>query len=178
MTDKLLAADIVELLGRGGLAIPEHAEDSESSLSLAPASYSALRDPQGAEQLGRELAASLQGFEPTAVLIWQVPYDVVLGFVVARELEVQAIRSYDLEGLVGFDGKFDDEGRLVVVGDIFREAEPVRAMHSLAEQHHHQVVAAGSLLAVEGPGTEELERLGVPLVSLIDLEAVRGGSSI
>lgn len=178
MTEELLAADIIELLGRGGLAIPEDDEDPESSLGVALATYSALRDPHGAEQLGRELARSLHGFEPTAVLIWQVPYDVVLGFVVARELEVQAIRSYDMEGLVGFEGKFDDEGRVVVIGDIFREAEPVRAMHSLAEQHHHQVVAAGSLLAVEGPGTEELERLGVPLVSLIDLEAVRGGSSV
>lgn len=178
MTDELRAVDIVELLGRGGLTIPEHEGDSESSLGAVLAIYSALRDPQGAEQLGRELARSLRGFEPTAVLIWEAPYDVVLGFVVAREIEVQAIRSYDLEGLVGFEGKFDGEGRVVLVGDIFREAEPVRAMHSLAEQHHHQVVAAGSLLSVEGPGTEELERLGVPLVSLIDLEAVRGGSSV
>jgi hypothetical protein len=178
VTDELRAVDIVELLGRGGLAIPEHEADSESSLGAALATYSALRDPQGAEQLGRVLARSLESFEPTAVLIWQFPYDVVLGFVAARELEVQAIRSYDLEGLVRFEGKFDDEGRVVLVSDIFRQAEPVRAMHSLAEQHHHQVVAAGSLLALEGPGTEELERLGAPLVSLIDLEAVRGVSSV
>lgn len=154
------------LLGRGGLIVPE---PEEGSLTLTLPRYNGLQHPDGAEQLGSELASSLREFDATALLIWEGPQDLVLAYVVARELGVHAIRSYDRDGLVGFEGDFLPEGRVVLVADAFREAEPIRAMCALARHQGQEVKAAGALIAVPGQGTQELQRQGVQLVSLISV---------
>jgi adenine/guanine phosphoribosyltransferase-like PRPP-binding protein len=173
-TNRLPTATIVELLSRGGLSAPTPDTGSTPATPMALPKYNALQDPRASEQLARDLAEELRRYDPAILLIWQAPHDIVLGFVVARELGISAIRSYDLEGLVGYDGAFEDGGRLVLVADAFREAEPVRAMCALARQQGHPVVAAGALVSIQGPGLDELNAQDVPLVSLVGLDLAAG----
>lgn len=168
---------VIELLRRGGLVVPEPGVDASSDPFWVLPAYNGLQDPEGSEQLGHDLARELSEFEPTRLLIWQDSADIVLGYVVARTLGIPAIRSYDLDGLVAFDGTFDDGGRLVLVADAFRRAEPVRAMCALARQQSHEVVAAGALVSIEGPGSDELELQGVPAVSLVDVKPMHQNRS-
>ena len=170
--NRLPDATIVELLSRGGLIVPAGEPEAPAGISMTLPTYNALQDPRSSEQLGRELAEELRRYDPEALLIWQAPHDIVLGFVVARELGIATIRSYDLEGLVGYDGAFGEGERLALVADAFREAEPVRAMCALVRQQGREVVAAGALASIQGPGSDELEAQGVPLVSLVAIDAL------
>lgn len=169
--------NVIELLRRGGLVFPERGVESSSDPFWLLPAYNGLHDPEGAEQLGHGLAQALREFHPTRLLIWQEPADIVLGYIVARKLGIPAIRSYDLDGLVAVDGTFGDGGRLVLVADAFREAEPVRAMCALARQQGHEVVAVGALVSIDGPGSDELKVQGVPAVSLMDVEPMHQSRS-
>lgn len=163
--------DLVALLRDGGLIVDEPGDPSRGEPPIITR-YRGLLDPKGSESLGTRLAQELRGSEPTSILIWQSPGDIVLAYIVSKELGIRAIRSYDLNGLVEFDGSFGGVGPVALVADAFREAEPVRAMCALAEQQGQQVVAAAALVSVEGPGNDELRERGVPLVSLVDASAL------
>lgn len=169
-TDRSSAGSVTELLRRGGLVLPEQQGETPAHPSWALPDYNGLHDPQGAELLGSELGGLLERFAPTRLLIWQDPADLVLGYVVARRLGVSAVRSYDLDGLVAFDGEFGTGARIALVADAFRDARSVRAMCALARQQGHEVAAAGALVDIGGAGAEELDEQGVPLASLVKVE--------
>jgi hypothetical protein len=154
MSSELSSSEIEGLLSRG--------------ISGNGAGYVSIRDPHGAEQLAVELARRCQAQRPTCLLIWERPHDLILAHCVAREMGVTAVRAYDSDGLVGFEGDFPAAGgRVLLLADTFSSAESVRAMRAVAEQQGQEVVAAAALRDLGGPGHEELDLLQVPLIALV-----------
>lgn len=161
-------APVRELLEAGG-----------ADLTATPNSaYNALLDPEGAETLSGLLADALAEYQPDGVVIWQDPHDVVLAYAVARRLGVSAVRTYDADGLVGFDGRFPEGDRVVLVASTFRAPEVVRAMCALVRQQGKTVVAAASLVGPAAAVVEELSDQGVPHVSLVQPSDAEGRGDV
>lgn len=137
--------------------------------------YNGLRNPEGAEELGDLLADRLRPHEPAGVVIWQEPQAILLAYVVSRRLGVSAVRTYDADGLVAFDGSFPPGDRIILVADVFRTAETVRAMAALVEQQGKTVVAAGSLSSLPGAASDELTAMEIIHVSLEGPLELTGG---
>ena len=161
----------MELLARGGFEPPGAAMAPDARPAALPR-YDALRDPAGAEELGRALAGTLEEDGLGTVLIWQET-DPVLGFVVARELGVPGVRCVDNDGLVAYDGAFGEPRGVVIVGDVLRDAESVRAMLALAEQQDKVVREAAVLVTAPTSGAEELRLRAVPVRSLATIAEQR-----
>ena len=153
-----------ELLRRGG------ADRQETGATK----YSGLADPPGAEELAQRLAALVRDLAPTAVVIWQDPEDVLLGFVVGRELSVPVIRAYDAEGLVGHSAGLPNEPRVVLIGDAIRDSTVVRAVRALTEQRGGAFVATAVL--VETPELRAVADEAGMILSLVRIADVTGGS--
>lgn len=156
-------SDLREILRVGGLTLPPAGSDEPIT-----GTYNGLLDPPGAEVLGSLLADVLAEHDPGGVLIWQDPHDLVLGYLVSRRLGVSGVRTYDADGLVGFDGPFPPGERMVLVSGAFRTPEAVRAMCALVRQQSRTVVAAASLVAPPTVVTEEFESQDVPHLVLTD----------
>lgn len=149
-------ATVSQLLRRGtraasassGGSSEESTEKLQTVLQLVQGGkYSGLADPVGAELLGRELARLLAPVRPDVLLVWQDVEDVVLGYVVARVLNVSMIRAYDAEGIVGCSGEIRRGARAVAVTDAVREPTVVRALRSVVERSGGELVAVGTLVA-------------------------------
>lgn len=152
MSSELTISEIDDLLGRSPTSIGD--------------GFVGLGDPEGTERLGRALAERCASLEPTCLLVWERPHDLVLAHVAARALGVPAVRAFNLDGLVSFEGDFPPGRRTVLLADAFRAAEPVRAMCALAAQQGQQVVGAAALVDLQGPGTDELAQQQVSLSAL------------
>ena len=163
------AADIWQLLQRGGLVLP-----SATSVSSIPVGESRLRkydgltDPSGAETLGKLLAERARPFAPGVVLLWEDPLDIVLGHVVARELEATAARAYNQEGLVELLGVLPPGRRVLIVTDAVREPTVVRALYGLAQQCGSSVVATAVLA-----DTDALAAAGEVAGAIVSLVSLR-----
>jgi len=131
-----------ELLGRGGSATNEQE-------AIQPAKYSGLADPDGVEELGRELASRIRGLSPAALVIWEEPEDVALGHVVGRELGLPVIRAFDADGLVGHSAGLPESPRVVLITDAVRDPRVVRAARALAEQRGGSLI--GTAVLIETP---------------------------
>jgi hypothetical protein len=153
---------VPDLLRAGGLTVPPTGSDATVS-----GAYNGLLDPEGAETLSGLLADALAEHEHDGVVIWQEPHDVVLGYAVARRLGVSAVRAYDADGLVGFDGPFPAGARMVIVAGSFRAPEVVRALCALVQQQGKTVVAAASLVGPAATVVDELRDQGVAHVTLV-----------
>ena len=146
------------LLGRGGSATnPELAAD--------PPKYSGLADPDGAEELARELASRARVLAPAAVVIWEEPEDVVLGHVVGRELGLPVVRAFDADGLVGHSAGLPDAPRLVLVSDAIRDGRVVRAAQALAAQQGGALV--GTAVLIETAALRETTDLAGKVIALV-----------
>src|SRR5680860_1283498 len=95
--DAMSPGDLRDVLARGGFEVDDAVADTDATTSSIP-HYNALRDPAGGERLGRALARTVDADAVDTVLIWQAATDVALGFVVARELSVPAVRCVDNDG--------------------------------------------------------------------------------
>ena len=164
--DSISERQLHELLARGGFEVIDTATARDARPTALPR-YNALRDPAGAEELGRALSRVVATSDIGTVLIWQEATDVALGFVVARELSVPAVRCVDNDGLVAYEGAFGDGPGVVIVTDVLRDAESVRAMVALAEQQDKSVVGAAVLLDAPTSGAGELRTRGVAVRSLV-----------
>lgn len=153
-----------ELLRRGGT------ERGEAGATK----YNGLADPLGAEELAQRLAALVRGLAPTAILVWQDPEDVLLGYVVGRELSVPVIRAYDAEGLVGHSAGLPDDPRVVLIGDAVRDSSVVRAVRALTEQRGGSLAATAVL--VETPELRAVANEASLILSLVRIADVPGGS--
>lgn len=152
----LAGSAVLELLRRGvsGASVPFASsgqgavEEAQAVCRLVQqAKYSGLVDPAGAEHLGRELAARLASVRPDVLLVWQDVEDVVLGYVVARALDVAMIRAYDAEGIVACSGEIPRQARAVAVTDAVRDPTVMRALRSVVERSGGELVAIGTLVA-------------------------------
>ncbi|MHB8620569.1 MAG: hypothetical protein ACYDAG_13525 [Chloroflexota bacterium] len=140
-------ARVWQMLGSGGLSI--HDDEGQSQTLAALPKYNGLADPAGAEELGKLLAQRARDLAPSLVLLWEDPQDLVLGHVVARELGVPALRSYDQEGLVGLAGALPAGARVLIVGDAFRDKGVVAALRNVIEAHAGSVAGAAVLVETE-----------------------------
>lgn len=155
--------DVSELLRAGGLTVPVPARSSDEAI---PGIYNGLLDPKGAETLGDLLAKELAAYQPDGIVIWEDPHDIVLGYVVAHHMGVGAVRAYNADGLVEFEGTFSAEDRVALVATAFRTPEVVRAMCVLVRQQEKRVVGAASLVAAPASVAEEFAAQDVPHVML------------
>jgi adenine/guanine phosphoribosyltransferase-like PRPP-binding protein len=146
-----------ELLRRGGT------EQQDGSATK----YNGLADPAGAEELAGRLAGLVRDLEPTVILVWEDPEDVLLGHVVGRELSLPVVRAYNAEGLVGHSAGMPDHPQVVRVADAVRDATVVRAARALAEQQGGALAGVAVLLE-----TSELRDVGDEAGRLISLVQV------
>ena len=146
------------LLGRGGSA-------TDPQLAVRPPKYSGLADPDGAEELGRELAGRIRDLAPAAIVIWEEPEDVVLGHVVGRELGLPVVRAFDADGLVGHSAGLPDAPRAVLVTDAVRDGRVVRAAQALAEQQGGALI--GTAVFIETPALRETGTAAGQVVALV-----------
>lgn len=126
--------------------------------------YSGLIHPSGAERLGHLLADAVGDLSPSLVLVWEEPEDVVLGFFVALDLDVQLKRVLNTEGLAEYEGELPAGSRAILVADAFRDAYPLLAVSGLLERQEATLVAAVALVDT-GRGA-----LPVPLRSLVTFQ--------
>jgi hypothetical protein len=152
--------DIESLLRRGG--IPSGWSEQEPSMQpggrLALPKYDGSLDPVGAEELGCLLAEASRDAAVDVVVVWQDAEDLVLAHVVARELGVRVVRTFDADGLVGHHGDFPPNARALIVADTLRDPSVGRALEQLVRQQGGQVIAAAVLIdsrvAFSGLSTE------------------------
>ncbi len=156
--------DLRGLLAAGGM---RPADDADA----APAKYNGLADPAGAERLGQLLAERARSLEPSVVLVWEDPEDIVLGHVVARELGVRAVRTWNADGLVGQSSPLRAGDRALLVLDAVRDPRAVRAVHAVVDRDGGSLVGTAVLRSTDAladptsePGTiislGEAERSG------------------
>ena len=182
--DKKEALDeeaIWQLLERGGMPRNEVRPGAPEPGPLGPLTrvripkYNGLSDPLGAEELGRLLSQRLRPFRPTAVLLWEDPQDVVLGHIVARELGIVAVRSYNEEGLIELAGTLPPNSRVLLLTDAFRDAGLLRAMRGIVERHGGTVVGSAALAQTDALATVEA---GDAVVSLVSARADTGPTEV
>jgi len=137
----------------------------ESLESFAVRGLDDLSDPVAVEARAAALAALLREFRPSTVLTWETPENVVLGHVVARELGAVSLRCFDDDGLIDVDGVLAENGHVALVVVALDRVERLRAMIALTEQKGRTVGAVGFLSTLAPEAVDELERLGVPLVT-------------
>jgi hypothetical protein len=149
------ASTIQELLHRGSL---------ETVRSEVPR-YSALVDPIGADELGRELAGRVRSLEPTAVLVWESAEDAVLGYIVGRELGIPVVRSFDEDGLLGTSTGVPERPRLLLVSDAIRDQRAVLAAKAIADRGAGTVV--GTAVLRDTVTLRELGGVAATIVALV-----------
>jgi len=133
-----------------------------------------LSDPVAVEARAAALAELLREFQPSTVLTWETPGNVVLGHVVARELGAVSLRCFDDDGLIEVDGGLAESGPVALVVVTLDRVGRLRAMLALAEQKGRTVVVVGALSALAPEAVEELDGVGVALVTT-DLERTANG---
>jgi adenine/guanine phosphoribosyltransferase-like PRPP-binding protein len=133
-------AEIKAGLERGGAVVRPQVSDGETRFELTK--YNGLLDPRGAETLAGALAEQLDQQSATLVVVWEEIEDIVLGYVVARQLGVPVLRTFNADGLVGQSGPLERNARAVLVTDCARDANGSRAVGALLER------AGGTLLGV------------------------------
>jgi adenine/guanine phosphoribosyltransferase-like PRPP-binding protein len=131
--------DVAALLDAGGMATADG----------TPAKYNALADPAGAEDLARRLAEQARNLNPTVVVVWEDPEDIVLGHVVARELGVRAVRAWNADGLVGQSSPLHAGDRALLVLDAVRDPRAVRAVQAVVDRDGGTLVGTAVLQSTE-----------------------------
>jgi len=132
--------DVTDLLRRGGW----------SDDPAGRAAYDPLGDPAGAQELCSALADAARSMGPDLVVAWEEVADAVLAFLVAATLGVPASRIVDADGLVELRGRVPSSAAAVLVGSAFADAEPIRAVAAILEQHGSRLVGVVSLLDLGG----------------------------
>lgn len=152
---------IRDLLRAGGMASPVGPEEERLEDPGAPPKYNPLRDPAGAERLGTALAERARHVGANVVVVWEHHEDAILAHIVARELSVPAVRTWDADGLVAHSGSLPQHARALILADAFRSPTPLLAIKAFLEQQHGTVAAAAALL-----GTTATNGSGMQLISL------------
>ena len=133
-------SEIHSALQRGGM--------SPSSVARR---YDPLLDPQGAETLAHLLAETIRERGATAVLVWGDATDAILGFIVARRLDLPVVRLVDDDGLMEVHGSFPPSPEAVLVTDVARRDRTTTAIAAVTRQGGH-LVAVAALMAERRSG--------------------------
>ena len=115
----MTSQEIWAMLRRGGLSVEVPAPDTGASAGepVLVGRYHGMLDPAGVDRLGVLLADKARTVDPNLVVVGEGANDLILGFVVARELALPLVRALNLEGLVRASGAFPANPRGVFVAD-------------------------------------------------------------
>jgi hypothetical protein len=148
--------EIWVMLRRGGLS----AEISgETGKPVLVGRYHGVFDPAGADELGVLLAEKARTLEPNVVVVGEGANDLILGFVVARELGLALVRVLNLEGLVGAVGSLPARPRGAFVADRVHKKEFVTAVGNLLDREGGELAGVASLVVSNVP--LQVSRLGL-----------------
>jgi hypothetical protein len=132
-------------LQRGGVAQRTYVKD-DGSREVQLSKYHPLQDPPSAERLAVQLADQLGASGATLVVVWEDLEDIVLGFVVGRQLAVPVLRTYNADGLVGHAEPLPPGARAVLVTDCVRDVVAVRAISALLERSSGRLLGVATLV--------------------------------
>lgn len=152
--------EIWAMLRRGGLSAEAPAADAKTSEPVLVGRYHGMLDPAGVDQLGILLAEKARAVKPNVVVVGEGANDLILGFVVARELALPLVRALNLEGIVGASGTFPPRPRGVFVADRIHKWAFSTAVRNLLEREGGQLAAVVSLVTTTVPDLT-VERLGL-----------------
>lgn len=141
-------SEIWAALAAGGLP-RDHAAAGDPRLPK----YNGLLDPRGAEALGTALAEQLKRGSASVVLVWEDVEDLILGFVVGRQLGVPVLRTFNADGLVGHSGPLPPGSRGLLVTDALRGPGAPRAIQALLESVEGTLV--GTVALVDADVTDQ-----------------------
>lgn len=156
------AGQVRHLLEAGGMSWPAVVNDGRPAGSAAALpKYSPLSDPIGAERLGATLAERVRAREPNVVVVWEDSEDAILAYIVARELGVRAVRTWNADGLVAHAGSLPPDAQALILADAFRDATPLLAMKAFIEQQGGLVTAAAVLVKTAGVTAAGVDVIGL-----------------
>lgn len=149
----MTSQEIWEMLRRGGLsaeaAAPGAGKNEDEPVLVGR--YHGMLDPAGVDRLGVLLADKARAVHPNLVVVGEGANDLILGFVVARELSLPLVRALNLEGLVGASGAFPANPRGVFVADRVHKWEFSTAVRNLLEREGGELAAVVSLVTSTVP---------------------------
>ncbi len=162
----MTSQEIWAMLRRGGLSVEVPASDTGAGKGepVLVGRYHGMLDPAGVDRLGILLADKARTVHPNLVVVGEGANDLILGFVVARELALPLVRALNLEGLVGASGAFPANPRGVFVADRVHKWEFSTAVRNLLEREGGELAAIVSLV------TSTVPRLSVECLGLVTAE--------
>jgi hypothetical protein len=152
--------EIWEILRNGGLTVERSDDEADAGYRLV-GSFRPLSDPAGADALGVMLAERARELSPDIVIVGEGAKDLLLGFVVARELGRPLVRCLNLEGLVGAVGDIPEGARAIFVADKIRHSGFVYAVGNLVDREGGELVGVVSWIYADTP------ELAVPWTGLV-----------
>jgi hypothetical protein len=169
--DDVTNAEIWAMLRKGGLSVEMSAAESGGrGEPVLVGRYHGMLDPAGVDELGGMLADKARSVEPNVVVVGEGANDLILGFVVARELGLPLVRVLNLEGLVGASGTLPAHPRAVFVADRVHKREFATAVSNLIEREGGELAAIVALVDL-AVADLEITRLGLVTVE----DGVAGG---
>ena len=152
--------EIWQVLRNGGLGVKRSDDEADAGYRLV-GRFDGQSDPPGVDALGVMLAERAKELDPDVVIVGEGAKDLLIGFVVARELKRPLVRCLDLEGLVGTVGEIAEGARAVFVADKIRKSGFVYAVRNLVDRE------GGELLGVVSFVTADAPELPVPWIGLV-----------
>jgi hypothetical protein len=151
--------EIWAILRRGGLSVAAAAADAKDTGPVVVGRYHGVLDPANTDRLGVLLAEKARPVGANIVVVGEGANDLVLGFIVARELELPLVRVLNLEGLVGAAGTLPSHPKGVFVADRVHKKEFVTAVRNLLDREGGELAAVASLVVSNVP--VPVSRLGL-----------------
>ncbi len=157
--------EIWAMLRRGGLTaeVPPSEAGERKAEPVLVGRYHGILDPAATDRLGVLLADKARALDPGVVVVGEGANDLVLGFVVARELGLPLVRVLNLEGLVGASGALPVNPRAVFVADRVHKIAFATAVLNLVEREGGELAGVASLVVTNVP-------LPVTRVGLVTIE--------
>ena len=93
-----------------------------------------LEDPRSVEAAGQRVAEVLSDRSVTTILVGEDVRDLLLGHVVARELDARLVYAFDDSGLVSASGVIERDARVAFIGTAIAATPPVRTVIALLER--------------------------------------------
>jgi adenine/guanine phosphoribosyltransferase-like PRPP-binding protein len=152
--------EIWRILRNGGLTVERSDDEADGGYRIV-GSFRPLSDPAGVDALGVMLAGRARELDPDIVIVGEGAKDLLLGFVVARELGRPLVRCLNLEGLVGAVGDIPEGSRAVFVADKIRKSGFVYAVGNLVDREGGELVGVVSWIHADSP------ELAVPWTGLV-----------
>jgi adenine/guanine phosphoribosyltransferase-like PRPP-binding protein len=142
--------EIWQVLRNGGLTVERSDDEADAGYRIV-GSFRPLADPAGVDALGVMLAERAKGLDADIVIVGEGAKDLLIGFVVARELKLPLVRCLNLEGLVGAVGDIPDGSRAIFVADKIRKSGFVHAVGNLVDREGGELVGVVSIISADAP---------------------------